>query len=290
VTGTDDPATTSIDEAGTYRFSELIPQSYIVREQLQPGWELTTPLQNEITVVNLSSLNGTNGFRLDGSDSGDRFGFSVSNAGDVNGDGYDDLIIGARFAYSDQGESYVVFGKPGEFNSVVNLGTLNGTNGFRLDGVDRGDQSGFSVSSAGDVNGDGFDDLIIGAYGADPGGRDRAGESYVVFGKSGGFASAIDLSTLDGTTGFRLDGIDADDRAGYSVSSAGDVNGDGFDDVIIGAQLADPGGVNGAGASYVVFGKSSGFASVLDDRLPPRRHWSWSRIRGRSVECWGRER
>jgi hypothetical protein len=215
-------------------------------------------------VVNLSSLNGTNGFRLDGSDSGDRFGFSVSNAGDVNGDGYDDLIIGARFAYSDQGESYVVFGKPGEFNSVVNLGTLNGTNGFRLDGVDRGDQSGFSVSSAGDVNGDGFDDLIIGAYGADPGGRDRAGESYVVFGKSGGFASAIDLSTLDGTTGFRLDGIDADDRAGYSVSSAGDVNGDGFDDVIIGAQLADPGGVNGAGASYVVFGKSSGFASVLD--------------------------
>ncbi|MDA1231320.1 MAG: integrin alpha [Planctomycetota bacterium] len=78
----------------------------------------------------------------------------------------------------------------------VDLGTLDGMNGFRLDGIDAGDNSGWSVSSAGDVNGDGFDDLIIGAHRADPGGVDRAGESYVVFGKSGGFVSALDLSTL----------------------------------------------------------------------------------------------
>ena len=74
---------------------------------------------------------------------------------------------------------------------------------------------------------DGFDDLIIGASGGDPGGDIGAGESYVVFGKSGGFDAAIDLSTLDGTTGFRLDGIDVGDFSGFSVSSAGDVNGEG---------------------------------------------------------------
>jgi hypothetical protein len=90
------------------------------------------------------------------------------------------------------------------------------------------------VSSAGDVNGDGFDDLIVGAYGADPNGS-NSGSSYVVFGKSGGFAATINLSTLDGTNGFRLDGVAADDRSGFSVSSAGDVNGDGFDDLIVGA-------------------------------------------------------
>ena len=64
----------------------------------------------------------------------------------------------------------------------------------------------------------------------------------------------VNLGSLDGTTGFRLDGIDANDYSGRSVSSAGDVNGDGFDDVIIGARRADPGGTSSAGESYVVFG------------------------------------
>ena len=115
-----------------------------------------------------------------------------------------------------------------------------------------------SVASAGDVNGDGFDDLIVGATGGDPGADTYAGESYVVFGKASGFAASLDLATLDGTNGFRLDGIDACDSSGRSVASAGDVNGDGFDDLIVGAYGGDPGGDGYAGESYVVFGQRLG--------------------------------
>ena len=92
----------------------------------------------------------------------------------------------------------------------------DGSAGIVINGIDAGDDSGYSVSSAGDVNGDGFDDLIIGAPYADPGGDSMAGESYVVFGKAGGFAALLDLSALDGSNGFRLDGIDASDYSGDS--------------------------------------------------------------------------
>ncbi len=209
--------------------------------------------------LDLASLDGTNGFRLDGIDSVDASGYSVSGAGDINGDGFDDVIVGAAGSNGFTGESYVVFGAAGGFAPALDLASLNGSNGFRLDGIDADDYSGVSVSSAGDVNGDGFDDLIIGARQADPGGNGEAGESYVVFGAAGGFAASFDLSTLDGTNGFRLDGIDASDRSGVSVSDAGDVNGDGFDDIIIGAYKASPGG-----EAYVVFGAAGGFAANID--------------------------
>ncbi len=143
--------------------------------------------------------------------------------------------------------------------AVFELADLDGTNGFVLNGIDEedrsswSDESGVSVSSAGDVNGDGFDDIIIGAWYADPNGRENAGESYVVFGNPGGFAASFDLADLDGSNGFVLNGIWQWDRSGLSVSSAGDVNGDGFDDLIIGAFGAVPSsGRSVAGESYGV--------------------------------------
>ena len=124
---------------------------------------------------------------------------------------------------------------------TINLSSLDGSNGFRLDGEAEGDQLGLPVSNAGDVNGDGFDDLIVGVSNADPNGF-GSGSSYVVFGQASGFSAAMNLSSLNGGNGFRLDGVTSGDESGRSVSTAGDVNGDGFDDVIVGARHANPNG------------------------------------------------
>ncbi len=212
----------------------------------------------------LSSLSGSDGFRLDGAAANDRSGLSVSAAGDINGDGIGDLIVGAYGADpngSYSGSSYVVFGKTSPFAPTLALSSLSGSDGFRLDGAAAGDQSGLSVSAAGDINGDGIGDLIVGAYGADPNGS-FSGSSYVVFGKTTGFGPTLALSSLSGSDGFRLDGAAANDRSGYSVSAAGDINGDGIGDLIVGAFGADPNG-SYSSSSYVVFGKTTGFGPTL---------------------------
>jgi Ca2+-binding RTX toxin-like protein len=211
------------------------------------------------TPVNLSAIaSGTGGFVINGAESGSRSGQSVSSAGDVNGDGFDDLFVGSHEAGTtgiQSGASYVVFGKAGVTKvELSDIASGTGTLGFVINGAAGGDQSGYSVSSAGDVNGDGLDDLIVGAWGADANGITNAGASYVVFGKTDG--TKVELSAIvsgDGTKGFVINGAVSSDESARSVSSAGDVNGDGFDDLIVGAGRADANGTD-SGSSYVVFG------------------------------------
>ena len=205
--------------------------------------------------LDLSSLDGSNGFRLSGAAPYDQSGSSVASAGDVNGDGFADLIVGAEGAGAYSGASYVVFGKASGFVANLDLSSLDGSNGFKLSGNALGDESGHSVASAGDVNGDGFADLIVGAPLVDQV-RDNVGASYVVFGKASGFAAKIDLSSLDGSNGFKLTGNAKDGQSGWSVGSAGDVNGDGFSDLIVGAPWTDANGNTSSGASYVIYGRA----------------------------------
>ena len=221
--------------------------------------------------INLSAIEaGTGGFVINGQTAGDQSGFSVAPAGDVNGDGFDDLIVGARYADptggTNAGKSYVVFGTGGGFGASIDLSAIAaGTGGFVLNGQNTTDQSGFSVASAGDVNGDGFDDLIVGAFRADSAGGFDAGKSYVVFGTGGGFGASINLAAIAaGTGGFVMNGESPNDVSGRSVDSAGDINGDGFDDLIVGANLASPAGGSQAGKSYVVFGTGGGFGASIN--------------------------
>jgi hypothetical protein len=181
----------------------------------------------------------------------------------------------------DAGKSYVVFGKAN--GTAVNLSDIAaGHGGFVINGqtsfsgslfAPYGDGSGTSVSNAGDVNGDGLDDLLVGAPYGDPGppqyGGSAFGKSYVVFGKADG--EAVNLwHVAAGQGGFVIKGEAAADVSGTSVSAAGDVNGDGFADLLVGAIGADPSHLqlySYAGKSYVIFGGASTYTSSIVDFL-----------------------
>nr|WP_325252265.1 VCBS domain-containing protein [Amylibacter sp.] len=213
--------------------------------------------------VDLAALDGTNGFSMNGTAEGDSFGVSVSSAGDVNGDGIDDLLIGANGVdvgrQSDAGKTYVIFGSATGFAAHLDIEALDGTNGFGLEGAGYKNSSGLAVSSAGDVNGDGISDMLIGAPTSGSGKK-----AYVVYGSDTGFDANLNLGALDGTNGFALFASADADLMGASVSSAGDVNGDGVDDFIVGASQSHVDDLSYVGKSYVVFGTESARTATLD--------------------------
>ncbi len=204
------------------------------------------------------------GYRIEGPSAGALAGSSVTGIGDRNGDGRPDLAIGAPQSEvpgrPHAGSAFVVFGKSS--GDTQKLDAL-GTGGYRIDGAAAFDLAGTSVGGAGDVNRDGRPDVIVGAPAADNNGRQDSGSAYVVFGGAAG--ETVDLAALGGG-GFRIDGVAPGDRAGSSVAGAGDWNGDGRPDVLVGAPQADPAGRTDAGSAYVVLGKST--PDTLDLALP----------------------
>jgi hypothetical protein len=183
----------------------------------------------------LSALTGDSGII-------DNFGWSVASAGDMNGDGYPDLIVGAQYYNGHQGRAYVYYGGPDGYGAPALVLTGEGT----------GSWFGYSVASAGDVNGDGYDDVIVGAYGYNA----SQGRAYVYFGGPG----------ADSTADLVLTGDAPGDDFGYSVSSAGEVNGDGYDDVVVGAYGQD--------RAYVYYG-GPGMDNVADWVLTPPGTGEW---------------
>lgn len=224
-------------------------------------------LSSTASVNLLDVAQGSGGFIIVGAQN-ELAGISVSTAGDLNNDGYDDMLVGAPLS-NGSGVSYVVYGSP---NLSSNGGRINlsdvasGQGGFRIVSEDLSNEyGGYSVSEAGDVNDDGHADILVSAYGNSANGQ-LSGAAYVVFGGDGllPVGGVVDLSDIAaGRGGFKIAGEDGTDRAGSSVSSAGDVNGDGVDDLVIGASGND-GTIWGrsgnsyrvGGAAYVVYGDS----------------------------------
>lgn len=220
----------------------------------------------------LNTLNGPNGFVFEGRDAEDVSGYSARGAGDLNGDGIDDLVVGAPgkgpFGSPNlhPGEAYVVFGNEA-LPAAIAVDDLNGSNGFMVRGIRQGtvpavegviswgDQAGASVSAAGDLNADGYDDLVIGApYTIISNERRGNGQVYIIYGRAANtpFPARIFLAELDGETGFRWNGTGTTDYTGASVSGAGDFNDDGIDDVIVGAS--------GQSESYIFYGRRGNVA------------------------------
>ncbi|MBK9227157.1 MAG: FG-GAP repeat protein [Ignavibacteria bacterium] len=172
------------------------------------------------------SMNNTADVTITGEAANIKFGYSVSDAGDVNGDGYSDVIAGAYDYSSSTGRAYIYFGGA-SMNNTIDV-TMTGETAFS--------NFGNSVSGAGDVNGDGYSDVIAGAYGY----SSSTGRAYIYFGGAS-MNNAADVTMTGEASGIQL---------GQSVSAAGDVNCDGYSDVIIGANVFS----TFTGKVYVYFG------------------------------------
>ncbi len=218
--------------------------------------------------LNLSTLDGNNGFTIHSSATNGGFGHSVSHAGDVNHDGLDDLIIGAPYSnvttIFQTGAAYVIFGQDEGFDNVINVEDLNGDNGFAIFGNQQQSTLGFSVSSAGDINDDGIDDVIISAPKTDNNGVNDSGAAYVIFGDDSGFPHSLSISALNGLNGFEIRGFPFQfNGPELKVSSAGDVNHDNINDVVIGGPRVGIDGQEEAGVAVVVYGQSTRFPNPV---------------------------
>ncbi|MFI4916622.1 MAG: integrin alpha [Phycisphaerales bacterium JB060] len=220
----------------------------------------------------LTSMPPDQGFALHYSSSGRfRAARAIGTAGDFNADGIDDFLVTAGDPLDDPEATdplvaMIIFGRADGWPDLIDLADIGPDEGVRIEAVGKPEWARTVVAArAGDVNGDGVSDVVIGT----PHAASAAGMAHLVFGGSG-LPAGIDLAQLDGTDGFGMLGISShelfySEHAGRSVAAAGDVNGDGIDDVIVGA----PGGGSalyfaGEGHAYVVFGRDDGFDARIN--------------------------
>ncbi len=202
----------------------------------------------------IPKLDGTNGFTISGYDGFGNLGQRIVSAGDINGDGCDDIMLAKYIGIaSPRVRMYVVFGHEGPSAPDINVNNLNGTNGFTLIGPQIQDHTFGNAMASCDLNGDGFKDVIVGAWNGSEDGtyQHRHGVIYVVYGQAAPMAPIIVANDLNGINGFKITDVHFG-APGMSLDSAGDVNGDGIEDLLSGAD------------GVVLFGSRDGFAPLTD--------------------------
>lgn len=200
--------------------------------------------------VDLATAPGT---LILGGAAGDWLGTTLARAGDVNGDGIGDLLMGAPRSdpggKTNAGTAYLLHGSA-SLPASIDAASF-GSAGTAFRGASGGHFIGDSVAGGGDVDDDGFDDVLLGADQADPAAGSNAGQTFLVYGGPA-LGNVFDLGGL-GAGGVVFNGANAEDCSGISVSVDGDVNGDGFDDILIGAMNGDASG-NASGQAYLIYG------------------------------------
>ncbi len=228
--------------------------------------------QEGLGTLNDDLLNGEDGFAIR-TDADDLLGYSVAGVGDLNNSGSVDLAVSAPSApYSEpfvgvSGAVYVLFGGQGGFGAEFDPSTgLDGSNGFAVTGLFQGQDGDFdgdrtvAIGSAGDINGNGFDDLVIGLPGVFDEMVGGAGFAYVIFGRDGDFPAEIDLTELDPDDGFVIGPETGVFGLGRSVAGLGDFNDNGIDDLALGAP---PGG-SSPGSAWVIAGQQASVPPLIN--------------------------
>ncbi len=245
-------------------------ESYLFLGRSRSEWMSLTDQKNNYELINANKADEI--YTFIGRDEDDVSGQGLSTAGDVNGDGLNDIIIGAESSNSDgfdSGEAYLIFGRSKEdLDSLTDqdgqfdLNNVSQSNGMiRFIGNGKQNDFGVIVTSAGDINNDGYNDIAVGAYQYAVPATNKPGEAYIIFGRPEEEWNALpdelymsDLKSQDKV--IRINGEEINSHFGYGLSTGGDVNNDGIDDVLVGASHTSENGDH-SGKAYLLFGKEN---------------------------------